>query len=347
MDQEQSFEQPMISASTAVDVANLLRQEGIDPLPVFDAAEISLKATEDPYQMVHLYKFTRLLDLAANLAGHALLGLVLGYRQNPAKWGAYGYVVMNSPTIGSGLRNLAKFLKAVQGGTHIAFVVQGDYMGIEYSIVHPGVGHKAQDAEFTIAYVRHMVDFLNGRTVDPVSVQFEHTPLGDRADYSKILTVSPHFGQPINCIMYPRALEDKQVVSADLQLYPIVRQHLQDITSATPDRHDLIATVKYHIRQSLPRRQCSLEHIAGTLAVGPRSLQRRLKDEGTSFVKMVAEIRRGLALEHLVNSSMEVKEISYLLGYYDPSAFIKAFKAWTGLTPSLHRERGAAHRDIN
>ena len=155
-----------VSAPIAVGLAALLRREGIDPQPLFDEAGIELKAIDDPYQMIRLDHFTYLLELAARITQRPTLGLELGTQQNPAKWGAFGYVVLNSPTVGAALNNMATFLKPAQGGTLMSYINNRNYFGIEYSILHPKVQYKDQDAEFAMAYVKHVVDQLCGHTAD-------------------------------------------------------------------------------------------------------------------------------------------------------------------------------------
>ena len=84
-----------------------------------------------------------------------------------------------------------------------------------------------------------------------------------------------------------------------------------------------------------------MEAVARELAMSTRTLQRRLKGEGTSFQAVLGETRESLARHYLANSEMSAGEISFLLGYEDPRSFYRAFHDWTGLTPQVVRA-GAA-----
>ncbi len=326
-----------VSASVAVDVAQLLHRNGTDPEPVFEQAAVDLATIRDPYAQISLTRYTYLLQLASEAANQPGLGLELGLHQDPTKWGAFGYVVLNSPTVGAALNNMATFLKPAQGGTHMAYAQRDNAIGIEYSIIDPRVSYKAQDAEFAIGYVKHVVDRLCERHIEPVHVYFEHNPLCELEIYRSCLGVIPLFDQPVNAIFFPRHLEDRLVLSADLQLFPIVKQHLADLAGAMPDEKGIVELVAYQVRQYLSSGQCKLENIARDMALTPRTLQRRLQEEGTSFARIVEGVRRELALQYIDNAAMEIKEISYLLGFYDTSAFIKAFRKWTGETPGHYR----------
>jgi AraC-like DNA-binding protein len=73
------------------------------------------------------------------------------------------------------------------------------------------------------------------------------------------------------------------------------------------------------------------------LHVSERSLQRRLDAEGTSFAQLVDEVRRDLALRYVADARIALGEVAYLLGFAEPSPFYRAFKRWTGMTPSAAR----------
>lgn len=85
--------------------------------------------------------------------------------------------------------------------------------------------------------------------------------------------------------------------------------------------------------EMLPAGEASVEAVAKRLMVSSRTLQRRLRDAGTSYQAMLNETREALARHYLASSSLSAAEISFLLGYDDPSSFYRAFHGWTGKTP--------------
>ena len=80
-----------------------------------------------------------------------------------------------------------------------------------------------------------------------------------------------------------------------------------------------------------------LEAVAGALKMSPRSLQRHLGEEGVSFRALVEDARQELALEYVRDVRRPLGEIAFLLGYTELSPFLRAFKRWTGKTPSGFR----------
>ena len=81
----------------------------------------------------------------------------------------------------------------------------------------------------------------------------------------------------------------------------------------------------------------SLEAVCKKLGTSTRTLQRRLAEEGESFQSILSRTREALARHYLKRPELTASEISFLLGYDDPSSFIRAFNAWTGTTPEQVR----------
>jgi len=91
-----------------------------------------------------------------------------------------------------------------------------------------------------------------------------------------------------------------------------------------------------------PRRFPDLDTVARAIAVSSRTLCRRLNEEGSSFRRVLSEVRRGLALEYLESSDLPLEEIASLLGYEDAANFNRAFQRWVGEAPGCHRRRTRA-----
>jgi AraC-like DNA-binding protein len=109
-----------------------------------------------------------------------------------------------------------------------------------------------------------------------------------------------------------------------------------------PDGHGLDARLRTAICDELRSGQLSLERIAERLGAAPRTLQRWLKGEGTTFAAVVDQLRRELGERYLRDRRLSVQETAFLLGFSDVSAFHRAFVRWTGLTPRRFQEQAAS-----
>ncbi len=97
----------------------------------------------------------------------------------------------------------------------------------------------------------------------------------------------------------------------------------------------MINIIKEMIKAN-PGHPPTLQDVSDTFHVSSRTLNRRFKALGSNFKSVVNDVRKELAIEHLTNRQLPIEEISFRLGFKDPSNFSKAFKSWTGLPPSQY-----------
>jgi AraC-like DNA-binding protein len=100
--------------------------------------------------------------------------------------------------------------------------------------------------------------------------------------------------------------------------------------------------VRLTIQQKLTGRRPTIEDIADALHISSRTLQRRLQDEGSNFQRVLEQSRHQLARHYLNNSTLELNEAAYLLGYEDGNSFVRAFRGWEGVPPARWRENQRA-----
>jgi AraC-like DNA-binding protein len=149
------------------------------------------------------------------------------------------------------------------------------------------------------------------------------------------------FGCATNAFVMEREFVERQVPAADERLYPILRRYLERVLKEEPPEDALLASVRRTVAESMRNGDPKLTQVASKIAVSPRTLQRRLKGYGVDFKGLVDGTRCRFSLNYLRDRKHTLMEIAYLLGYSEVSAFNRAFKRWTGSTPSDYR-RGVA-----
>lgn len=122
---------------------------------------------------------------------------------------------------------------------------------------------------------------------------------------------------------------------------PELRQRLADLSGDAT----FTERTRSVLLEALPGGQLAMHQVARRLAVSTRTLQRRLRDEDTSFKDLVQETRHSLALHYLRQTQLTSTEIAYLLGFEEPTSFFRAFQRWTGCTPETVRQR--RHGDVS
>jgi AraC-like DNA-binding protein len=142
-----------------------------------------------------------------------------------------------------------------------------------------------------------------------------------------------------NALVFRSADLDRPFVTHNTELLELTGAQLEsDLRERNADM-DVGAQVKNSLKHSLAGKRPTLEQIARELGMSARTLQRRLTDAGLSFQEIVEDTRRELARHYLKQSTVELNEAAYLLGYEDSNSFFRAFHAWEGTSPGEWRTR--------
>lgn len=178
--------------------------------------------------------------------------------------------------------------------------------------------------------------------VVPLAVETPAPPAPADA-YAAWFGVAPRRGRR-HAIAFSAADAHRPFVTANEGMWrsfePELRRRLAELDAAST----VTERAKAALLELIPAGAVSLAALAGRLGASTRSLQRRLKDEGTSFEAVLAATRADLATHYLGKTDLGAAEISFLLGFADPNSFYRAFRSWTGNTPEQARERAASSR---
>ncbi len=217
-------------------------------------------------------------------------------------------------------------------------VFEIDWKDASYSRYH-------RRTEFLLFAAIARLHALTQSDFHPVEMRFQHE-IGQRApEYEKIGGFPVVFGAERMCIVLSLSSLDLPIPTYD----PTLRAHLLDyaerlLADRQSQRQKTRARVEGLITRSLPGNIIQADQAAADLGLSPRTLARRLADEGTSYRNIVEDLRCDLAQTFLRNG-MNLSEISYSLGYADQAAFSTAFKRWTGQPPTTFR--GRVDRPLN
>lgn len=207
--------------------------------------------------------------------------------------------------------------------------------------------------EGELARSRHLTEFIlamwvarfdSFRLRDELRwVCFRHPAAADRAAYTRVFGDLVRFDAAHDGLALPRALLEAPLPEADpsfaRSFEAELERELAELRTGTTFPDEVRATIARLIGSG---DGCEIDVVARRLAVSARTLQRRLGAEGTSFRELVDLARRDLALQSVRRSAANLTELSFLLGFSEVSAFSRAFRRWTGQSPTeyLRRDRG-------
>lgn len=277
------------------------------------------------------------LWLAAEAAWEkGLLGLHAGSNVPVGAFDVLDYLAGASPTVGAGLRRLAEYSALANTGLTYS-IDEGQPHTVVVSMRHPYA------FEFLPpGLVEYLWTLLVTRFRDHVDSRFRpklrlrHSPQGPLATYRQILG-DVAFESERNELLVSREHWDLPNPRNDSALSTVLERHARDLVARLPARCAPLDRIHAALLESLRAGDTSIERTAARLHVSPRSLQRQLAAAGSSYKAALDRMRREMARTLLSVSERSLLEITYLLGYSDPSAFNRAFRRWTGTTPLEYR----------
>jgi AraC-like DNA-binding protein len=176
--------------------------------------------------------------------------------------------------------------------------------------------------------------------VQPVRVDFTYPQPDDVTVLRETFRAPLYFNQISSALHYDRSTLDYPQVHVATRIYDAVASEFSSEYSDEASALDpFFLNLHAAIRRQLPRGECSIDMVASDMNVSRRTLQRRLSERNTHFQQALQQVKGPLARKYLDDKSLTVIEISFLLGYADPSSFSAAFKAWSGNSPTEYRQR--------
>ena len=325
----------MRGSVSALLVRPLVLAVGSARLPRFWAAtDLTAALVSDDDARITPAQFCVAWAEAIRLTGNAQLALAIAEATPPGAFGIVEYVCRAAPTAGEGLRQWVRYLNLLDDAVEVALVVEDGRACLRVTRESEAPAPASHELCFAI-----VVRQLRQHATSPfrvISVELAHH--ADVAPYRAWFDAPVVFDAPVTQLVLPASLLDTALASSDPGLLAVLTRAASELAARGVEAPTVTAQVARVLRDELRSDHGTIEHTAARLGMTARSLQRRLKDEGTSFQAVREQVRRDLAQQYL-EERMSIAEISFLLGFSEPSAFFRAFKRWTGVTPLEARRR--------
>ncbi len=311
---------------------------GLDTDAILRATGVTRAQIDDPYagfpdRLFELFwRQAFLQDPSPDLPTRS--GLAVPY----GAFGLFDHLVANSQTIGDGFHTMRLFFWLVSTGIQLEFTHDdGDWVWIVNEHFDPGA---AIGDQWTLAlFVQR---FREKEGVEFEEVHLTQPPTLPAQLYSELLQLPVTLGQPHSGLRLSPGTWSQPVSSAD----PMLRQTLLGLAERVDIQAFEEAPLGYIVRtrlaEMLPAGQTSAEAIAEELGLSLRTFQRRLTQENMSFKELLDAYRQEEAMRQIERGARSMTEIAYDLGYNEQSSFNRAFKRWTGTTPSRWMSGAAA-----
>ncbi|MDQ8037086.1 MAG: AraC family transcriptional regulator [Pedobacter sp.] len=322
-------------ASALMGYAEQAREYGLQPKAMMRAAGLPTDILAEPDGLISYRQFLKLLEASATQSSDPLFGLKLGLRQGISIFGPILYVLRNADSVGAALNELQQYFHLHMGAAVVETTSDGQHFLLAYKVADPVQAGISQGVELAMGVGIKLLHTLLGRQWQPVAMMLEHRALSAPASYRKVLGFTPRFEADANALLIRMEDLQRPLSQADPVLHRLMQQHLASLQGLS--ELTLPAHVQGLLRNFLPQGRVTVEQLAASMVMSPRTLQRRLGEAGTSFQTVLDDTRRAMAQRYLRDSTLSMTELTSLLGYADLSTFTRAFTRWFGMPPSQWR----------
>ena len=328
----------LASAATGVE-SHILRNSG-DVDSILGHVGIRKKDISDPISELNLVQYCNLFEVAAKRTGNGNIGLEFGQRFEPRQLGPIGYAAISSPTLSAALRNMEHYFPAHQGQTSFGLIQDSDMLWLSYRIYDERIQNRRQDAELSLGMFCNIFKSALGEKWRPLEVRFEHEKPESSASHETAFGAPVQFGRRTNAIGFRREDLDARMPEQDPYLFSVISSFLESRSNLTGNPEDFATIVRNQIKLHLGDRIPTLSEIARVLGLDDGSFHKQLKAHALLFPDLLRAARCELALHYMSETDIPLTEIAFNLGYSELSAFSRAFRTWTGMSPQRYRRLG-------
>ena len=329
---------PRLTARAVRPLISGLAGLGHDPVPMLAHVGIEAATLEDPEASVPMRQVLGLIDHAVQVTGDEHLGLHLAQEAQPGSFDVHLYTMVSSATLGDAFKCLCRYQRLIHDSTEVRLDIEDDRATLGHRMPG-GVAAPRQSAEFLLAAWVRGGRLATGTTWSPVEVHFAHREPANADGHRRFFGAPIRFMAGENALVMPTSLLGLPCARADAALFAMLDRYAADRLERAPRSSSIGDRARAALVAALRHGEPSAAQVASRLKMSVRTLNRALADEDTSYRRLLEQLRRELAVRHLADARLSVTEIAFLLGFSELSAFHRAFRRWTGQTPSAFRAR--------
>lgn len=279
---------------------------------------------------------------ASYLSNDPFFGLHFGESMQLAALGIVGQIIQNSQTVGNALTHAADYIQLLTNLFDMEVSRTEQTFFIQFI---PNTSRAAESPfalrqmlDLAMVFVLHEVDGLVLTRLKPNVVRLPFTTV-DKPEYERVLRCQLIEQREEYKLVFDGHYWDEPILTAHYELQQMLIQKANSSLNTFGAGPLMKERILNYLITNAYLGVPTLEAIAANFNTSARSLQRKLQDEGVTYQQLADSIRKSLAVTYLESGKYPIKEISYLLGYNELSAFSRAFKRWTGTTPVTYQKR--------
>ena len=308
-------------------------RQGLDRSGLLDAAGLRSDPADDPDARIRTAQMVGLWRAVIDALDDPVLGLNAAQSIDVTRLGLVGYAIFHSRTLHSALGRLARFVRILSEAVQFEVAETADYAVVTWQ-AHPALAALRHPEELGAALVVTIARQLTGTELQPAKVDLPGGKPDAAMQYRRFFGCPVEFDASVTRVFFWRDQVALKTRAADETLVAYLDELAAIKLNPLADKEQSVTdAVRRTLWSMLPGGRPDLWRTAEELGISVRTLQRRLGEEGSSFSKVLDELRRELSQELLADRDMSVSEVAFVLGYSEASAFQRAYRRWWGVSP--------------
>lgn len=264
------------------------------------------------------------------------LGLEIAAYVQPKHLGIIAYLALSCENLGEAMARYQDFHRLIYDGSPLLVEFDHPYVSIRWEAPEPNPTQLTDEIAIALM-IQFLKLFMSGEGINLHEVHFLNSAPKNISVYEQYFQCRVRFDQPRTQLILPVAEAFKPLRNGGHTLQQLLLQQAQALLDKLPNSTQLDQRLQHAISTGLQKNQYQIDFIAKKLGVSVRQLQRHLQQQNATFQERVQEVRFMLATEYLKDPHLSLQEIALLLCYSEQSAFQRAFKHWTQVTPQQWR----------
>jgi AraC-like DNA-binding protein len=312
------------------------RRQRFDYAPLLQQLGISPELLDEPRARIAPEQFARLLQAL----WVALADEYLGFGRAPSKPGTFAmmcHTLIHCRTLGKALQRGLLFYSLFPDAPRLTLETEGERVRLsldESTLRDPD--HFL--AESLLVIWHRLGSWLIGQRIGLEQATFSYARPGHGAEYDLLFPCPLVFKARSSSLLFHGRYLEMPLLQDERTLKHFLERSPADLLSRPDDGHSLTSQLRRLLSRDTARWP-DLDTVAAHLHISSQTLRRHLREEGTSFQELKDQLRRDIAIYHLGRADLSLQQIAEQLGFSEPSAFHRAFKKWTGVTPGAYREQ--------
>jgi AraC-like DNA-binding protein len=277
-----------------------------------------------------------LLNASIESSGDPALGLHAGELIEPGDFDVLEYAAQSCTTLREGIGCIGRYVRLLSDVAEISIVESRGVASIRYRLDDPLVVPPAAN-DFVVSLLFRTM--RRDTAIDDIAteIQFAHGPTSYLGEYARVFATKVTFKAPFNAILLRPERLEAPLRRANPRVSAAFELQVRHLLEKLQENRTVRGRVRELVFAELSRGNLTMDIVARKLGMSVATLRRRLEEEGTRFSEIVEALREELARQYLREKNHATSEVAFLLGFADVVSFHKAFKRWTGQTPTEFR----------